>query len=204
LPTGDGPEYHLCRCGASEATPFCDGTCERVGFDRTTDAEPGTREEVREETEGDDVVLTDDPRLCIGAGFCTAGPSSAWELVTEADDPEARARLVEIVHRCPSGRLQLLVAPSWEPDEPGLDPTVRLLEDGPLWVVGGVQLRSSDGTDRGVAHRATLCRCGSSSNRPFCDRTHERIGFVAPAARFPDRAQEPPAPAGPLRPTASP
>jgi CDGSH-type Zn-finger protein len=48
-----------------------------------------------------------------------------------------------------------------------------------LLVRGRIEVRREDGTLE-VMPRATLCRCGSSANKPFCDNTHIRIAFRAP------------------------
>jgi CDGSH-type Zn-finger protein len=49
--------------------------------------------------------------------------------------------------------------------------------DGPLWVRGSVPVVSEDGTPYEVRPRQTLCRCGQSRNKPFCDGSHKRVGF---------------------------
>ena len=48
---------------------------------------------------------------------------------------------------------------------------------GPLWVRGGVQLIGADGFEYEVRNRMTLCRCGASKNKPFCDGSHASVGF---------------------------
>ena len=48
---------------------------------------------------------------------------------------------------------------------------------GPLWVTGGIPIRRADGTFLETRNRVTLCRCGQSKNKPFCDGTHGKIGF---------------------------
>jgi CDGSH-type Zn-finger protein len=50
---------------------------------------------------------------------------------------------------------------------------------GPLWLRGGIAVISSDGYQYEVRNRVTLCRCGASQNKPFCDGTHAAIGFRA-------------------------
>lgn len=55
--------------------------------------------------------------------------------------------------------------------------TIVLEKDGPLQVRGPIELRSADGQSVYVGHRGELCRCGHSANKPFCDSTHETIGF---------------------------
>jgi CDGSH-type Zn-finger protein len=70
-----------------------------------------------------------------------------------------------------------------EPHEPDLRPSIGLVEDpaagvsGPLWVKGGISIVSADGVEYEARNRVTLCRCGASQNKPFCDGTHASIGF---------------------------
>ena len=50
---------------------------------------------------------------------------------------------------------------------------------GPIRVKGGVRLESTDGKLYETRNRVTLCRCGKSKNKPFCDATHVSIKFKA-------------------------
>ena len=52
-----------------------------------------------------------------------------------------------------------------------------MVKNGPYRVSGPCSVRNSRGEDIAVRGRFALCRCGSSSNKPFCDGTHARIGF---------------------------
>jgi CDGSH-type Zn-finger protein len=54
---------------------------------------------------------------------------------------------------------------------------IGVITDGPLWVRGGVRVVAADGTSYEVRNRTTLCRCGHSRNKPFCDGSHEDAGF---------------------------
>jgi 3-phenylpropionate/trans-cinnamate dioxygenase ferredoxin subunit len=60
------------------------------------------------------------------------------------------------------------------------EPCITIVENGPLKVQGGIPLEDADGnpveTREGKAYY--LCRCGASTNKPFCDGTHSRIGFL--------------------------
>jgi CDGSH-type Zn-finger protein len=47
-------------------------------------------------------------------------------------------------------------------------------------VRGGIAITSADGYTYEVRNRVTLCRCGHSKNKPFCDGTHSDIDFEAP------------------------
>jgi hypothetical protein len=82
-----------------------------------------------------------------------------------------------MIELCPSGRLAHAPAAGAEPVEPEFEPSIAIIADGPLWVRGGIVVESSDGTTYEVRNRVTLCRCGHSSNKPFCDGTHKVIGF---------------------------
>jgi len=55
--------------------------------------------------------------------------------------------------------------------------TIEVVEDGPYRVSGACRVRNSRGEDVPTRGRFALCRCGSSSNKPFCDGTHAKIGF---------------------------
>ena len=58
--------------------------------------------------------------------------------------------------------------------------TITALENGPYLVKGPVTVRDADGGDyRSERETIALCRCGGSSNKPFCDGTHSKIGFAA-------------------------
>lgn len=64
------------------------------------------------------------------------------------------------------------------PLEPALEKSIGLIEDpvqeysGPRWVRGGVPITSADGHAYEVRNRVTLCRCGNSTNMPFCNVAH--------------------------------
>ena len=52
--------------------------------------------------------------------------------------------------------------------------------NGPLGVAGPVEIISGTGRTVNRVERTALCRCGHSSNKPYCDGTHAKVGFVAP------------------------
>jgi hypothetical protein len=65
-----------------------------------------------------------------------------------------------------------------KPIEPEFAPSIGLIEDtakqvrGPIWARGGITVVSADGEPYEVRNRVTLCRCGRSNNKPFCDGSH--------------------------------
>ena len=63
--------------------------------------------------------------------------------------------------------------------------SIAVIEDGglkisgPLWLKGKIRVESECGKSYEVRNRQTLCRCGKSKNKPFCDATHWHIRFRA-------------------------
>ena len=170
--------YYLCRCGQSADKPFCDSSHRRANIDQTLTADRRPIAERRREIEGSGVVMTDDTSLCADAGFCGTRYTKVWKMIKLTGDPEIRARLLRMVQNCPSGRLEAFV--DGEPVEAEYIPSIAVVPDGPLWVRGGIPIETADGFVYERRNRVTLCRCGQSKNKPFCDGTHDQIDFKAP------------------------
>jgi CDGSH-type Zn-finger protein len=66
---------------------------------------------------------------------------------------------------------------------PAVPTTVTPLRNGPLLLSGELEVTRPDGTVE-TTPRATLCRCGLSANKPFCDNSHLRSDFTAPGDRL--------------------
>lgn len=175
--------YRLCRCGGSGSKPFCDGSHVTNGFDGTETASRAPYDELATQRRGPRLVLSDAPSLCAGARFCDPA-GSVWRLALRRDDDAVALARHEATH-CPSGRLVVRDADTDEVLEPVLPPSIGLVVDpaagvaGPLWVRGGVRVIAADGEPYEVRNRMTLCRCGASQNKPFCDGSHRAIGFQA-------------------------
>jgi CDGSH-type Zn-finger protein len=173
--------YSLCRCGASETKPFCDGSHTAIGFDGTETASREPYAARAEVLSGQDVDVADVKDICAEARFCAAG-RTLWHLVGEAAASEESKQVIEQACLCPSGRY-VARTKAGEDIEPALQPSIGLVEDpqagvsGPAWVRGGIPIESADGFTYEVRNRVTLCRCGGSKNKPLCDGTHCDIGF---------------------------
>ncbi len=68
-------------------------------------------------------------------------------------------------------------------EDPDATTTITAIRNGPLLVTGKVEVRYQDGTIEALP-RATLCRCGESTHKPFCDNSHLAIGFKAPGIPY--------------------
>ena len=178
----DRDRYALCRCGKSRSKPFCDGTHERAEFDGNELAAAVPYNKQAAAFDGPELVLTDAQKLCSAARFCDPA-GGVWQLTRRSGDPEAKKQAIKEACNCPSGRLVVWDRKTRQAIEPDFEPAISLIEDpeqqvsGPIWLKGGIPLESSSGICYETRNRATLCRCGGSGNKPFCDGTHCENGF---------------------------
>jgi CDGSH-type Zn-finger protein len=77
--------------------------------------------------------------------------------------------------------------------------TIVVTTDGPLECTGELSIVAMDGSPVATEAQTWLCRCGHSANKPYCDGSHQRVGFrdstETRAAQVADNALE----AGPLK-----
>jgi len=177
-----GDRYQLCRCGHSQRKPFCDGSHALGGFEGTETAGHEAFASMAVSIEGPGVELRDARKLCAEARFCDRA-GGLWNLVEGCADPETQALVREEAGLCPSGRYVLCEGESGDELEPQLEPSIALIEDpamgvsGPLFVRGGIKVLDAQGEPYEIRNRVTLCRCGHSANKPFCDGSHLRERF---------------------------
>jgi len=126
--------------------------------------------------EGQGIDLLDDDR-CAFARFCHRDNGNAWELTQDSGTEENRVEAIRAANGCPSGRLTA-VDKDGAMYEPELAPEIVIVQDpekgasAGIFVKGGIPIESADGTLYETRNRVALCRCGKSSNKPFCDATH--------------------------------
>jgi uncharacterized Fe-S cluster protein YjdI len=127
----------------------------------------------------DEIVVEWEPRLCYHSLNCVRSLPQVFDKEgrpwVKADAASA-AEIEAAVARCPSGALRARRTGATAPKRQ--QPLVlRASEKGPLLVTGGVRILDADGDVLYEGERAALCRCGGSSNKPFCDGTHKTNGF---------------------------
>jgi CDGSH-type Zn-finger protein len=172
-----GERCALCRCGQSKNIPFCDGTHLKANFDGTETTSRKSYAEQAKVIEGPSIRLKDAEELCASARFCHRA-GGIWNLVPNSNDSEAKKTAIEEACDCPSGRLVIHDKEEGKVWEPSFEPSIGLIEDpqmgvsGPIWVRGGIPIEAADGRTYETRNRVTLCRCGKSSNKPFCDSSH--------------------------------
>jgi len=174
--------YALCRCGHSVSPPFCTGKHTEVGFVGTEKASNKKFQELSDTTKGPRLDLKDAVVFCASGRFCDSGKGT-WEYTKESDNPISKKLATEQACNCPSGRLVIFDKKTKKAIEPDFKPSISILEDpqanssGPIMVKGGIPVESASGKQYERRNRVTLCRCGHSQNKPFCDGTHLQIFF---------------------------
>lgn len=165
----------LCRCGGSRNKPFCDGTHKANGF--TSAKGEGGQPDRIDHYPGKNITIHDNRGLCAHAGECTDNLPDVFRIGHEPwIDPDGAdaARVAAVIKRCPSGALGYTLNERLYRDT-GDPESIAFAPNGP-YVVCGAQLTGVV-PPQGFSDHCTLCRCGGSKNKPFCDGTHWNLKF---------------------------
>lgn len=121
-----------------------------------------------------------DERLCIHIGECGranndlfVGGRQPWCRPDEVSPQE----VADVVNRCPTGALTYDRKDGGPGESADAENVVTVVYNGPLYVRGDLEIDGAADDMSGVRFRAALCRCGQSTNKPFCDNSHEEAGF---------------------------
>jgi len=133
------------------------------------------------EYESEDLTVIWKPEKCIHSERCFKGLSDVfnpnerpWVNVNGASDDTIRKQ----IDQCPSSALSYRLKD--EKTESGVieeEQIVEVAKDGPLMVYGNIKVKHHDGTESSKNRVTAFCRCGASSNKPFCDGSHKKIDF---------------------------
>jgi CDGSH-type Zn-finger protein/uncharacterized Fe-S cluster protein YjdI len=131
---------------------------------------------------GQDVTVLYEGRRCIHSRHCVLDAPSVFKANTPGQwiypDTVPVERLVEVAHSCPSGAIRYLRHDSGPAETAPPVNTLRLRENGPYAVHAPMAVTLS-GQTRDDGLRATLCRCGQSQRKPWCDGSHAAAKFMA-------------------------
>jgi CDGSH-type Zn-finger protein/ferredoxin len=170
----------LCRCGGSKNKPFCDGTHSSNGFSSANTADGAL--DKRQIYSGTRITIFDNRAICAHAGICTDRLKSVFRYGGEpCIDPNGASieQVIDTIRQCPSGALSYDID-GVQPAPPAREPMVTVTDNGPYAITGGVELMSVEFGDGASKEHYTLCRCGASKNKPFCDGSHWAVGFKDP------------------------
>jgi CDGSH-type Zn-finger protein len=186
----------LCRCGASNNKPFCDGTHGTIGFsseNKITAAAANYNnnngssnkhmiKDKRKDYVGKEITIHDNRRICSHAAECVNNLSSVFKLNSRPWINPNSARTEEIIdtiRKCPSGALSYSINGIEYRDQNEREPMVTVAKDGPYLITGGIDLIGDNiqWAEEASKEHYTLCRCGASNNKPFCDGMHRTVDF---------------------------
>ena len=138
-----------------------------------------------ETIEGSQAIVSFDGKRCIHARRCVIGQPDVFRANVEGEwinaDGATPEELLHVAQNCPSGAISVRRKDSGADEKAPRANIVMVRENGPLAVHADMTVG-----DHGAMLRATLCRCGLSANKPFCDNSHIKGGFQAtgePAAK---------------------
>lgn len=128
--------------------------------------------------DGEHLTIRFEGKRCIHARFCVLGAPAVFKANTPGDwifpDAMDTEAVVRVAYQCPSGAIQYVRRDGGPQEQPPPVNVVNIRENGPLAFRAPLTVAGAD-----VGFRATLCRCGASKNKPFCDGSHTAIGFKA-------------------------
>lgn len=131
-----------------------------------------------ETIEGTGLTLSFDNNRCIHARFCVLGAPDVF--IGNVKGPWIRPDAVEVealvavAHRCPSGAITYRRKDGHADEAPPMVNLATVRENGPYALHAELAIEGQS-----PCTRATLCRCGASKRKPFCDGSHHDVGFVA-------------------------
>jgi CDGSH-type Zn-finger protein len=180
----------LCRCGASNNKPFCDGTHSKIRFSSENKTINDNHDDIvkdkRKNYLGKGITIHDNRKICSHAAECVNNLSSVFKLNARPwinpNAAETAEEIINTIRKCPSGALSYSVDGIEYRDQNERKPMITVSKGGPYLVTGGIDLIGDNNSNIQWAEGSskehyTLCRCGASNNKPFCDGMHRMINF---------------------------
>lgn len=138
--------------------------------------------EIIKKYDAGDITIVWQPAKCIHAGECVKALPNVykprekpWLTPENASADELRAQ----IKLCPSGALSFIE----NADQPKVKTTnsstttIQVSPNGPLLCRGNIEVKKADGSVELKENMTAFCRCGASTNKPYCDGSHNSIGF---------------------------
>jgi len=138
---------------------------------------------VKEYSNGE-VTIVWKPDLCYHSKNCVNGLPEVFDVEARpwinADGASTDA-IIEQVKHCPSGALSYYMNATGEPKKEDMkiedEQIVEVAPNGPLMVYGNIVVKDAEGNETKKNRVTAFCRCGASSNKPYCDGSHKKIDF---------------------------
>ncbi len=135
---------------------------------------------IKKEYSNGEITVVWKPGKCIHAGICVKTlpevykpKEKPWIQIDNATTEALKAQ----VKQCPSGALTYYMNDEEDLESESLETKVEVLKNGPLLVYGTLKVVDSEGNETTKNKTTAFCRCGLSSNKPYCDGTHVKENF---------------------------
>lgn len=139
----------------------------------------------KEYTNGE-VTIVWKNELCIHSTICWKHATGLPEVFNPKERPWINPQssnsqdIIDQVKKCPSGALSFYLNNKLEQDlqqTTTIENIIEISPNGPLLVYGNITIKDKNGNETKKNKVTALCRCGASANKPYCDGSHQKIGF---------------------------
>ncbi len=141
----------------------------------------------------DEVEISWDKNRCIHAKECVHGLPEVFDISKnpwiEPSEANSLDDIKKVIEACPTGALHYNFKNKDTSESPSESNTITIDQDGPLYVRGDIHIVDMDDKSLKKDTRIAFCRCGASSNKPFCDNSHINAGFKANKNYNPERLE---------------
>ena len=141
--------------------------------------------EITKKYSNEDITIVWKPSVCIHSTLCWKGEKGLRQVFNPAEKPwikpegASTAEIIERINNCPSGAISFYYNNEANKTiETKAESIVEAMPNGPLLVYGNITIKHSNGETEQKNKVTAFCRCGASSNKPYCDGTHTKNGFV--------------------------
>lgn len=140
--------------------------------------------EITKKYSNKDITIIWKPSVCIHSTLCWKGEKGLKSVFNPMEKPWIKpeggttAEIIERVNNCPSGAISFYYNQAEDkPIETNAESIVEAMPNGPLLVYGNIVVKDKEGNKTQKNKVTAFCRCGASSNKPYCDGTHTKIDF---------------------------
>lgn len=140
--------------------------------------------EITKKYSNKDITIVWKPSVCIHSTLCWKGEKGLRQVFNPSEKPWIKPdgatteEIIERINNCPSGAISFYYNnEEHNPVETNAESIVEAMPNGPLLVYGNIVVKDKDGNQTQKNKVTAFCRCGASSNKPYCDGTHTKIGF---------------------------
>jgi len=136
---------------------------------------------IKKEYKNKDITVVWQPDLCFHSENCIKGSPKVFDMNRRPWielSGDSTDKIIETVKKCPSGALSYYQNDAADNGDTSVGKVeITIATDGPLLVKGEIKLVDGNGNQVETSDKSALCRCGGSNKKPFCDGTHNSIGF---------------------------